>query len=141
MNKTDRVMKDTYLKRKRDRALYQVYVRGLREGRFTSFRNAGELVRTQHAPEFFIEPRVASLHIGKILSFSSLDSLHPLSRARIWELFARYMKYMDEHPGCGLTREKVLDDIIEEEAPEFYVTAEMARKIIMKESRKRREQW
>ena len=129
------------MKRRRDKALYRVYVKGLRNGMFTSFRNAGELVRTEHAPEFFISSREASLHIGRILSFNSLSDLHPLSRVRIWELFSRYIAYLESHPGTTLTRERILDDIVEEEAPEFYVTAEMARKIIMEESRRRRESW
>ena len=134
-------MKDTELKEMRDRALYQVYLQGLEEGRFNSMREAGEYVRKQPAPQFFLSSRVASLYIGMIMQGISLLHLNSLSRRRIWTLYDRYVEWKRENASSTLSRERICEILVEEPAPEFYVTMEQARKSIWKEWKKAREKW
>ena len=106
-------MRDTELIRSKERAIYAVYKRGLEEGRFKSFREAGEWVRRQPAPRFFIDSRTASLLLGKIHSQSFLMGLHPSSRRLILQLNERYRAYLAAHPRCGMSRESSTSRVTE----------------------------
>lgn len=134
-------MRDTELKRRRDNALYHTYVKSIERYSFSNLREAADFSRRQKAPEFFITPHEASLLVGKIQSTTSLIGLHPQLRARAWEIYARYAAYMKENPGNTMPRERILETIVEEEAPEYYVGVEMARKILLIERNKRKRKW
>lgn len=134
-------MRDNELIQAKEKAIYAVYKRGLEEGRFSSFRTAGEWVRKQPAPRFFIDSRTASLLLGKIHSKEFLMGLHPSSRRMLLHLNEKYARYLHEHPKCTLSRERIMEFLVEEPAPEFYITAESARKIIRKAVKKVRERW
>lgn len=134
-------MRDTELIRAKEEAIYAVYKRGLEEGRFKSFREAGEWVRSQPAPRFFIDSRTASLLLGKIHSQSFLMGLHPSSRRLILQLDERYRAYRRDHPGSVLSRERVMELLVEEPAPEFYITGDAARRIIRKVIKRVRARW
>lgn len=131
-------MLDTELKYLRDRDLYEVYKDGLQEGRFPSMRDAAEYVCLQPAPRFYVTARTAGCYVGMIESGVSLIGLHSLSRRRAWEIYDRYVHYLAEHPDCreAESREAVLERIVEEGAPQFYVSAETARKILQSENRR-----
>jgi len=134
-------MRDTELIRAKEQALYAVYKRGLEEGRFKSFREAGEWTRKQPAPRYFIDSRTASLLLGKIHNQSFLMGLHPASRRLILHLDSKYKEYLHEHPKSTLSRERIMELLVEEPAPEFYITGEGARKIIRKVIKGIREKW
>lgn len=134
-------MRDTELIRAKERAIYAVYKRGLEEGRFKSFREAGEWVRRQPAPRFFIDSRTASLLLGKIHSQQFLMRLHPSSRRMILQLNERYRAYLKAHPRSNMSRERVMELLVDEPAPEFYITGDGARKIIRKVVREVRSRW
>lgn len=134
-------MKDTELKRLRDRDLYEVYRRGLEEGRFVSMRDAADYVRQQPAPQYYISSREASLQIGRIEARISLIGLNALSRRRIWRLYDNYVAFLNDNPDTELTRERILEILVDEPAPEFYIGAEMARKILQQEIAKVRQKW
>lgn len=134
-------MKDTELKAIRDRALYQVYLQGLEEGRFNSMREAGEYVRLQPAPQFFISAREASLNIGKILSGISLMNMNSDQRRKIWTLFDMYTEWLEANSASKLSRERIMEILVEEPAPEFFMSMEQTRQRIFKEWKKAREKW
>lgn len=134
-------MRDTELIRAKEEAIYAVYKRGLEEGRFRSFREAGEWVRRQPAPRFFIDSRTASLLLGKIHSQQFLMGLHPSSRRLILQLDERYRNYLKAHPRCGMSRERIMEILVEEPAPEFYITGDGARRIIRKVIKRVRARW
>ena len=134
-------MKDTELKQIRDRDLYDVFIKGLEEGRFESMRDAADFVRKQPAKQYYISSREASLHIGRIESRVSLIGLNPLSRRKIWQLYDNYIEYLQQHPDTELSRERILELLVEEPAPEFYLGAEMTRKILQQQRSKRRKEW
>lgn len=134
-------MRDTDLKRRRDRALYRAYVKVIEAHDVSSLRQAADIARRQTAPEYFLSSREASLLIGKIQSFVSLADIHTHSRGRIWEIYSKYLDHLSDNPGCTATRENVLDEIVEKTASCFFMGVEMARKIILRERRRRRKEW
>lgn len=134
-------MRNTELIRAKERAIYETYKRGLEEGRFSCFRDAGEWVVKQPAPRFFIESRTVSLLVGRIEKDISLLDLHASSRRLVRQIYRNYMEFLQEHPGCKLSRERIMEILVEEPAPEFYITGDAARRIIRKEIRKARERW
>lgn len=131
--------KDIELKAQRDRDLYCVYCRCLRECDFASMRDAADYVRKQPASQFYISSREAMRHIVNINMGYSLEHLNPLAKKRILLIYERYMKYRREHPES--TPGESIEIVVEQPAPEFYIGAEMSRKILQKERRKAREKW
>lgn len=129
-------MRDTELKRKKARALYSVYKKGLEEGRFDSLLGAGRYCALQPAPCFFISAKQASLMLGRIAAKVSLINLNSSQRRMIWQLWRNYQDYLQVHPDNTLSRERVLELLVDEPAPEFYISGEGARKIIWQEIRK-----
>ena len=134
-------MKNTELKRARDAALYAVYKRCLSEGRFARMRDVASAVCKSPAPRFYIEGEKASLLVGRILANESLISLNACSRRLARELYRRYKQYLEEHPGCKLSRERILEEIVEQPAPEFFIEPQRTRKILYIELKKARGQW
>ncbi len=133
-------VKDTELKRLRDRDLYRAFTQSLRERSFSSTSEAVDCARLRPAPQYYISARTASLLIGRIENHMSLVDLNSNSRRRIWRIYNEYQNYLKEHPGCHMPREIILEEIVESPAPEFYVSHDRAKHIILherKEARKR----
>lgn len=133
--------KDTELKRERDKALYSVYMEALEEGRFRSMCEAAEYVCRHPAPRYFIEAEKASILVGRIMAKVSLIHLNSNSRRLVWQLYREYLKYMERHPGCRLSRERVMEEIVMLPAPEFYIEPQRTRKILNKEIKRIRSRW
>jgi len=59
------------------------------------------------------------------------------------QLYDNYLKYLNEHPDNTLSRERVLELLVDEPAPEFYITGDAARKILREQIKKarRRIRW
>lgn len=134
-------MKNTDLKKERDRALYLAFKKGLGEGKFATMRDAAKYVCRQPAPRFFIEPEKASIIIGRILANVSLINLNASSRRMAWQLYRNYNDYLAAHPDCKLSRGRIMEILVYEPAPEFYLEPQRTRKIIYKERKKARETW
>lgn len=129
-------MLDEELKYLRNRDLYEVYKSGLEKGCFRSMRDAADYVRLQPAPRYYITARTAACYIAKIRAGISLIGFRELARKRIWRIYDRYNEYVSEHPQCAQNKmEEVLEIILEEPAPEFYITRETSRKILQEENR------
>ncbi len=133
-------MKDTELKRKQDRDLYLCYKKCRGMFVFASEREAIDYARQQPAPQYYISARTASLLIGKISHGDELTGLHPMSYMRIMHLYERYRFYRSRNPESKLSREVVMELLVEDEAPHYYLSLERARKIIFRERRREREQ-
>lgn len=136
-------MRDTELKRKKAEALYSVYKKGLQEGRFASLYDAGRCIAREPAPCFFISAKQASLLLGRINARISLISLHASTRRMAWQLWFNYQNYLREHPDNTLSRERILEILVDEPAPEFYISTDGARKLINESIRmtRRRMGW
>ena len=123
-------MRDTELKRKKAEALYSVYKQGLQEGRFASLYDAGRAIASSPAPCFFISAKSASLLIGRINARVSLINLHASTRKMAWQLWFNYKDYLEKHPDNNLSRERILEMLVDEPAPEFYISTDGARKLL-----------
>lgn len=132
-------MRDTEIKQLRDQDLYETYKRVLREGQFSSMREAADYARLQPASQFYISAREAASHIGKILSCKSLIDLNLQSRRKVWQLYEMYEQYLREHPDNTLSRERILELLVACPAPEFYLSVDRAKHIIVYEQRKVRQ--
>lgn len=125
-------MKNTELKEMRDQALYEVYVKCLSTGSFSSQSELAEHASKQPAPQYFIDSHTLSLIFGMIESRISLIGLNSMSRRRAWTLYENYQRWKRENPDSNLSRERICELLVEEPAPEFYLESETARKIIQK---------
>ena len=123
-------MKDTELKREKARALYAVYKQGLEAGQFTSMRDAASRIARHPAPRFYIEADTVSLLIGRILSNKSLIDLSYSQQRMVWQLYQDYKQYLADHPGTELTRTRIMEELVERPAPEFYMTPDAVRKAL-----------
>lgn len=133
-------VKDTELREARDRAVYEKYCEGLETHTFDSARSAADWVRSQPAPRFFISAHALSIYIGQIEAGQDLSRLHPSTREKVFELYARYLEYRKCHPDEKLSRESISNILVEEPAPEFYICAEYIQLIIRRESARKIEE-
>ena len=108
---------------------------------FNSMRDAAKFVSSSPAPRYYIEPKRASDLVGLILANVSLINLNASSRRMAWHLYNNYKAWVENHPDSGLSRERIMEILVDEPAPEFYVGPQMARKIIYKERKKARAKW
>lgn len=121
-------MKNVDLKKQRDCDLYDVYRRGLQEGRFDTVRAAADYVRKQSAPRFYISAREACRLVARIEAGKPLR-INPTSLRRIFVIYARFRDYMRRYPESPKC--EAFENIVCEPAPEFYIGWEMAKKIIL----------
>ena len=128
-------MRDTELKRKKAEALYAVYKEGLQKGRFASLYDAGRCISRQPAPCFFISAKRASLLLGRIKAHISLINLNESQRKMAWQLWFNYKAYLAAHPDNNLSRERILELLVDEPAPEFYISTDGARKLLCEQIR------
>jgi hypothetical protein len=131
-------MRDTGLKQKKAEALYSVFKKGLDEGRFDSLFKAGRWCAQHPAPRYFISAKRASVLIGRLLNNDILAEQHPSTRRMALELFKEYKRFMAENPGNTQPRMWIMEYLIEQPAPEFFLTPDAARKMLNKEIKRRR---
>lgn len=132
-------MRDTGLKQKKAEALFAVYKKGLDEGRFDSHYAAGRWCARQPAPCFFISAKRASLLLGRVFAGDTLSDINASQRRMVARLLEDYKRYLAEHPGCTLSRERILEILVDEPAPEFYLTGDAARRILREQIKKARK--
>lgn len=131
-------MRDTELKRKKAEALYSVYKQGLQEGRFSSLYDAARTVSRSPAPCFYISAKRASILLGRIQARISLIDLNSSQRRMIWQLWRNYREYLAKHPDNTLSRERILEILVDEPAPEFYISTDGARRLLCEEIKRAR---
>lgn len=134
-----RTVRDTGINRKRAEALYYVYRRGLAEGRFATMFEAAKWCVRQPAPYFYISSKRASILVGKLLAGEPLSKFHSSTRRMARRLHADYLRYLEEHPDNTLSRERIMELLVDRPAPEFYISSERARKILREERKRRRK--
>ena len=59
----------------------------------------------------------------------------------VWRLYKDYRKFLEEHPGTTLSRERIMEQLVDSPAPSFYMTPEAIRKALRKEIRYIRSKW
>ena len=81
--------------------------------------------------------------MGKMQANYSLIDLNFSQRKMVRKLWSNYQQYLQSHPENKLSRERVMEILVDEPAPEFYITADAARRILRGEimSVRRRIGW
>lgn len=131
-------MRDQQLKQRKRIDLYSLYKKGLDEGRFSSVLDAARYLCHHQAPCYYISPEQATLLIGRIIDGRGISDLSPSQRRMVIQLYYEYKRYLLLHPGTRNSRVRILNEIVDKPAPEFYMTEEAVRKIIREENLKAR---
>ena len=99
---------------------------------------AGAWCSRQPAPCFFVSAKRASLLVGRVLAGASIAGLSASQRRMVERLHGDYLRYLDEHPGTALSRERIMEILVDSPAPEFYIGTDGARKMLFEERKRRR---
>lgn len=127
------MVKDTRINQDKRKALYAIYLQGLRDGRFVSMRAAGEWIAKQPAPHFYISPESASFLVGRIINGKSLSNLHSQQRHLVRQLHHDYLEYLQSHPTTTKSRVQIMNELVDRPAPEFYMTGDAVRRALREE--------
>lgn len=127
------MVKDTRLIQDKRKALYALYLQGLRECKFVSLRSAGDWIAKQPAPHFYISPEAASILVGRVIRGKSLSGLHSQKRHLVRQLHNDYLEYLREHPGTKKSRVQIMNELVDRPAPEFYMTGDAVRRALREE--------
>lgn len=123
--------KTVYLREERDRAVFDAYNNAIKNHIFKTQEDAFDYVRTHPAPRFFIEPEFCTTVICRMLRGEPMGIKGEHQRRKFNELFRRYKGYLSAHPGCSSI--VVCSVIVNESAPEFYISNRSIRFIISKQ--------
>ena len=129
-------MKDTELRQEKDRELYSLYLKGLREQHFNNMHEAAEWVRSQPASKFYISSKALVNYRGAMQHGSIPPKMFSCNRKKIKILYNRYLEYMENNPGCKLSRERICEILVDEPAPMFFICHDSCMKAILRERRK-----
>lgn len=134
-------MRDTEIKREKAAALYALYKQGLEQCRFESVNHAAHLIVREPAPCFFISAKRAAILVAQINAHISLINTRPTYRRMAWQLWRNLNKYEKEHPDDHSTLQRKMEILVDEPAPEFYISPMSTRLILMSEIRKARRKY
>lgn len=126
-------MKDTELRQRRDKALYEVYKQGLENGCFLTLEEALDYLLRQPAPCFFLDSTRLSVYFGQIEANISLIKMHSSSRRRVWCLYDRYVAFRKENPHNDIARAQLCEILVAEPAPEFFLSRRAIRQVIQQQ--------
>lgn len=118
----------------RDRDIYLAFKESLKTKDFNSLIEAADYARLSPAPQYYIDSRTASLLVGKVLKGMPLGNMFDCQRRRIESIVDSYKAYLYINPNTKLSRERIVEIIVNQPAPEFYVSLERARKIIQQQN-------
>lgn len=134
-------LKNTELRNLRNKEIYKAYKKALRVKSFSTIRDVCVyLAENATAPKYYIEASTASILFGKLAKGDTLDNLSEGCRRRIFDLVDKYYNYRQTHDCQNMSRLRVLEIIIEQPAPEFYLSVARIRGIILEELKKERGQ-
>ena len=130
-------MKDTELRQEKDRELYSVYLRGLREQHFTNMHEAVDWVRSQPASKFYISSKALVNYIGAMKNGKVPPKMLSFNERKMKILYQMYLEFMENNPGCKLSREKICEILVDEPAPLFFICHDSCMKAIVRERTRR----
>ena len=137
---TLRLVKDTELRKERDRELFSIYLVGLRERHFDSMQDAVDWVRSQPASKFYISSKALVNYIGAMKHGSTPPKMFPWNEKKIKMLYDRYLEFKASNPDCRLSRERIGEIRVDEPAPMFFSGHESWMKIITRERKRHKRE-
>lgn len=134
---SNREKKDSTLRRERDRVLFDIYADAIRHHNFVSQVEAVEYVRKCMAPRFYIDGDFCNIVINRMLRGLECEKMGPNGRRKFAELFDRYKKMRAIPEYANLTPQAICDLIVDQPAPEFYISNRTARMVLAREKERR----
>lgn len=125
--------KSTYLREQRDAALFDAYIKAVRDIGFSTQEMAYDYVRTHEAPRFFVEPKFCQEIISKIERGLPTGLRNPQSIRKYDELYRRFKQMRKENPDMPMR--DICEAIVDGKAPEFYLNRRITQWIIGREKR------
>lgn len=132
-------MRDTMLRKHRDKALFAAYQKALRENEFSDQRQAVDYVRKSEAPRWFVSKEHCAAVIGSWLHGKEFYKMRPNKRRKFMALFDIYKLKKAEFPYSALTHLDLCAAIVDMPAPEWFLDHQMASRIITEQIRLRNE--
>lgn len=123
-------MRDMFLRKRRDQALFRAYQEALREKDFSDQREAVEYVRKNEAPRWFVSKEFCAAVISSWLRGKEFCKMRPNKRRKFQALYEIYKKMRNEWPYNTLSHVDLCAVIVELPAPEWYLDHQMASRII-----------
>lgn len=129
----------------RDSELYRNFLDILRAARNVPLRDMYGMAAQRSASRFWVSERRAAEVVSALLAArrrgaehekAFLENMYPLKRRMYEEISAKVLTLMDSDTSLCLTH--AVDIIVNEPAPEFYLTAESAKVIIYRHRRRLR---
>lgn len=121
----------------RDIDLHRSFMDVLRTATETPLSAMFALAASRPSKRFWVSEGRAAIVLGAMRRGESLPhSMLPKRRAMFEELFRRVSERMEREPGLCLTH--AVNEVVYEEAPEFYLAPEAARSIIYRLRQRRR---
>lgn len=130
-------MRDTELRRERDKELYSLYIRGIREHHFSNTHEAVDWVRSQPASKFYVSSKALVNYIFLIESGRKPDKMFSLNERKIHTLYKNYCKFLKDNPSCKLSRERICELLVDRPASMFFICHDSAMKAILRERKRR----
>ena len=118
----------------RARDLLCAYRQQLSQSRYISMPEIYEKVVMMPAPRFYVSETRAVVAITKIIKGDQLLYMRPTKREMFFEIYRRYLIEKKKFPHLPLAH--LLGIVIEQEAPQFYITPSSAKVYILKAKRK-----
>lgn len=116
---------DDTLKWEKYRDLRKAYKNCLRQGWFTASRRAFAVAVKQPYPSFYITAEYCVKMFRWIESGNPrLEAIRPLTRKKLDHLYARYLELHEQEP--NEPKIAICDRIVNEQAPELYMTGDSA---------------
>ena len=133
-------MKDTELRQEKDREIYSIYVRGIREHDFASLEAAADWVRSQPASKFYISPKALLNSITAIERGTKTKNRFRANDTKLRILYGMYLNYLAQNPTNKMSKERICEILSEMPAPRFFICQESCLDAINRErSRIRKE--
>lgn len=126
-------MKDTELRKEKDREIYSLYLKGLREQHFSNMHEAADWVRSQPASKFYISSKALVNYIGAMKHGSIPPKMFSSNEKKIKILYQMYLDFVASNPDCKLSRERICEILVDEPAPMFFICHDSCMKAILRE--------
>ena len=120
----------------RNRELHGRFIELLRGVSEMPLRDMFGVVAVSAASRFWVSESRAVAIVGKMLRGEDVGRMYPKRLEMYEEISRRVKKLMTENPGLCLTH--AVNDVVYQEAPEFYMTAESVRTVIYRMRRQAR---
>ena len=122
----------------RNRELHRRFMDVLKNSSCLSLRDMYGAAAKKPASRFWVSESRAAIVVGAMMRGRNLDKMYAKRREMFQEIFRRVNDKMQADPSLCMTH--AVDIVVNEPAPEFYLTSESARSIIYRMRQRKKKQ-